>query len=152
MLLQNFLQSRKLSQATKKLRGVCGPRAQERRRTREVRGQCLPCPFIRIATGAEAPFHNSIIAHFMVCKDRLETNVLQVFAHRETSEGFSLNFWLFLGQRGCWRESSIIANNFLAIHKCSLPSTLLLPHCPVAAPASLRGPYVVQACYKCTHS
>jgi len=36
--------------------------------------------------GAEVPFYESIIGNFMVCQDRTETNLLQVFEHAETSE------------------------------------------------------------------
>ena len=44
----------------------------------------------RWATGAEVPFHKSIIGSFMVCQDRLETNLLQLFGHPENSEWFSI--------------------------------------------------------------
>jgi len=33
-------------------------------------------PFQQGKTGAEVPFHNSIIGNFMVYQDRLETNLL----------------------------------------------------------------------------
>jgi len=33
-------------------------------------------------------FHNSIIGNFMVYHDRLETNLLQLFRHSESSEWF----------------------------------------------------------------
>ena len=39
-------------------------------------------------TGAEAPFHNSIIGNFMVYQDRVEVNLLQLFAHPENTECF----------------------------------------------------------------
>jgi len=35
-------------------------------------------------------FHNIIIGNFMVCKDRFETNLLQLFAHPQPSEWFSI--------------------------------------------------------------
>ena len=31
--------------------------------------------------GAEVPFHNRITGNFMVYQDRLETHLLQLFAH-----------------------------------------------------------------------
>jgi len=38
----------------------------------------------------EVPFHNSITGgNFMVYQDRLETNLLQLFAHPEISEWLS---------------------------------------------------------------
>jgi len=52
-------------------------------------GAFSPCPFKRGATGAEVLFHNRIIGNFMVFEDRLETNLLQLFAHPENSERFS---------------------------------------------------------------
>jgi len=42
---------------------------------------CRLCPFKRGATGAEVPFHNSVIGKFMVYQDRLEINLLQLFGH-----------------------------------------------------------------------
>jgi len=41
--------------------------------------------------GAEVPFYNNVVGHFMVYKDRLKTNELQLFAHPENSEWFSIN-------------------------------------------------------------
>ena len=60
-----------------------------RQRAGAWRGHC-PLPFHRRATGAEVPFHKSIIGNFMVYQDRIETNVLQLFAHPETSACFFL--------------------------------------------------------------
>jgi len=42
--------------------------------------------------GAQVLFHSSIIGHLMVDKDRLETNLLQLFGHPEYSEWFSIIF------------------------------------------------------------
>jgi len=49
-------------------------------------GAMPPCPFLKGATGVEVPFHSSIIGHLRVYKDRLETNLLQLFAHPENAE------------------------------------------------------------------
>jgi len=49
-------------------------------------GGIAPLPVQKGATGAEVPFHNSIIDNFMVYQDRLETNLLQLFGHPEISE------------------------------------------------------------------
>jgi len=46
----------------------------------------LLCPLKRGATGAEVPFHNSIIGNFMVYQDRFEINLLQLFGHPDNSE------------------------------------------------------------------
>jgi len=37
----------------------------------------------------EKPFHNSIIGNFMVYQDRLETNLLQLFADPKNTKRFS---------------------------------------------------------------
>jgi len=39
---------------------------------------------------AEVPFHNRMKGNFMGYKDRLETNLLQLFAHPQNSEWFSI--------------------------------------------------------------
>ena len=49
-----------------------------------------PWPFIKGATGAQVRFYESIIGNFMACDDRIETNLLQLFAHPEKSEWFSI--------------------------------------------------------------
>jgi len=46
--------------------------------------------FKRGSTGAEVPFHNSILGNFMVYQDRLETNLLQLFVHPVNSEWLSV--------------------------------------------------------------
>jgi len=51
-------------------------------------GLFTSCPIKRDATGAEVPPHNRIIRHFLVYKDRLETNLLQPFAHPKNQNGF----------------------------------------------------------------
>jgi len=50
----------------------------------------LPCPCKWGTTLVEVPFHNSIIDNFMVDQDRLKTNLLQLFAHPESSGWFSI--------------------------------------------------------------
>jgi len=49
-----------------------------------------PCPltFHKGGTWAEVPFYKSIICNFMVYQDAIETNLLQLLAHTETSECF----------------------------------------------------------------
>jgi len=49
-----------------------------------------PLLFQKEATWAEVPFYNSIIGNFMDYQDRLETNLLQLFAHTENSEWSSI--------------------------------------------------------------
>ena len=50
-------------------------------------GAFIPWHFKR---GAEVPLHNSIISNFMIYQDRIETNLLQPFAHPQSSEWFSI--------------------------------------------------------------
>jgi len=45
--------------------------------------------------GGKVHFHNCIIAHFMVHKDRLEANILQLFAYPKKLEWFSVTFLSF---------------------------------------------------------
>jgi len=45
------------------------------------------CP---LKGGAQVPLHNSIISNFMIYQDRLETNLLQLFAPTCSSEWFSI--------------------------------------------------------------
>ena len=42
------------------------------------------------STSNTTAFHNSIIGHFMVYHDRLETNLLQLYRHPDNSEWFSI--------------------------------------------------------------
>ena len=53
-------------------------------------GVIPPCPFIREAKRADVPIYKSTISNLMVYQDRNETNLLQLFAHPETSECFSI--------------------------------------------------------------
>jgi len=41
----------------------------------------IPLPFQKEGIRADVPFHNSIIDKSMVYQDRLETKLLQLFAH-----------------------------------------------------------------------
>jgi len=43
----------------------------------------------------EVPFHNSVTSNFIVYQDRLETNLLQPFAHPENFEWFSISVIIF---------------------------------------------------------
>jgi len=55
-------------------------------------GVLPPLAFQKGWTGAEAFFRNSIIGNSKVYKDRLETNLLQLFGHPGNSEWFSIIF------------------------------------------------------------
>jgi len=38
----------------------------------------------------DLPFHNSIIGNFIIDQDRIETDLLKLWAHQENSEWFSV--------------------------------------------------------------
>ena len=63
---------------------------QGRRRAGTWRGHFPLCLFKRGAAGVEVPFPNSTIGNSMVYQDRSETNLLQLFAHPENSQWFSI--------------------------------------------------------------
>jgi len=80
-------------------------------------------------TEVEVTVHNSIICNFIVDRDRLLTNLLQLFAHSQDSEWFSTIFAIIF-------EDDIVAEQrkktywriiFCLLHKFAFPSTLLLP-------------------------
>ena len=68
-----------------------------RRTTRDARTGvhywgAAPCPLNWVQRGHRCPSHNSTISNPMIDQDRLETNLLQLFAHTENSEWFSIIF------------------------------------------------------------
>jgi len=88
----------------------------------------------------EVASYRSIIGSFMVYQDRLETYLLQLFAHPETTERFYINYNLSVitievNIVAKQKQASLVTICFL---KFSLPSTLLLPSGPSAVPASLE--------------
>jgi len=52
-------------------------------------GTFPPCPFTKGARGA-VPFYENVIGNFMVYQVLIETNLLQLFTHPETSDWFSI--------------------------------------------------------------
>jgi len=49
-----------------------------------------PLPFERGGNGGQVPLHDSIISNVMIYQDRLETNLLQLFAPTYSSEWSSI--------------------------------------------------------------
>jgi len=47
-------------------------------------------PFRKGSNGVDLPFHNSIIGNFIIDQDRIETDLLKLWAHQENSEWFSV--------------------------------------------------------------
>jgi len=64
----------------------CVKRSKDTRKQESDRGVSL-CSFKR---GWRCFFHYIIVGNFMVYQDRLETNLLQLFAQQENSEWFSI--------------------------------------------------------------
>ena len=44
-------------------------------------GGTAPCPLKGVQRGHKCPSHNSTVSNSMIDQDRLETNLLQLFAH-----------------------------------------------------------------------
>jgi len=65
---------------------ICGYHQGHRR----ARAWWAHCPFIRGATGMKVPFHNRIQGNLICYQNRPETNLLQLFAHPEYSQWFSI--------------------------------------------------------------
>jgi len=85
-----------------------------------------PCPFKKLAVGAEVPFHNSTIGHFMVHENLLETHVLQPFAH---PEWYSIIYVIFLRSNIVTKQNQAYnRQRFFVFYKFALPSILLLPY------------------------
>jgi len=57
---------------------------------RDAGNGVIALPFQKRATGAEVPFHNSIMGNVVVYQHRLEAHFLQLFAHLKNSEWFSI--------------------------------------------------------------
>jgi len=97
----------------------------------------LPCLFEKGATGAEVPFHSRITENCMVFQDQLETNLLQLFAHPQNSEWFSTIFAIIFEAKNFCCSKQVQLVTIFVFYKFPLPSTLFLPPCPSAVPASL---------------
>ena len=94
------------------------------------------CPFKRGATGVEVPFHNNIIGNFMVYPYRIETNLLQLFAHPENS-GFSIIYVInFEVDMVAKQKQTYLVTTFCFFYEFPLPSTLLLVYRCSDVPAS----------------
>jgi len=92
--------------------------------------------------GAVVPFHNSIIyiiRHFMVYQIRLETNLLQLFAHPENSGWFSIiSVIIFEVNVAAEQKQAHLVTIFLFCKSFHYPLLFLLPSCSTARPA-IRG-------------
>jgi len=115
-------------------------RSEGHRRAAEYNEALPPCPFIRGATRALVPFHNSIMGHFIVYKTTWNKFITAIRAPRRFRMVFYNFCYFFRGQHCCWTETSIIGNDF-AFYKFPLRSTLLLhplPYSCSGAPANIH--------------
>jgi len=74
----------------------------------------------------EVRFHNKTICNFMVYKNGLETNLLQLFAHPQNSELFSISSAIILRSTFLLRKNKLIGNDLFVFYGLPLPSTFLL--------------------------
>jgi len=78
------------SQVPTKLTFIYSKRIKLRDAGERVHDGAFPLPFHKEGNVARGVFLWSIIGNFMAYQDRIETNLLQLFAHPETSEWFSI--------------------------------------------------------------
>ena len=113
----------------------CCQGTQERRK---ITGQ-YPLLFLKGAKGGVA-FHNSIIGHFIVYQDHLETNLLQLFAHPENSDWFSIIFAMIFEVNIVEEQKQAqLATIFLLFLSFHCPQ---LFYCPPPALPLLRLPFL----------
>jgi len=75
----------------------------------------------------------------MVYHDRLETSLLQQFAHPETSEWFSIIYVIsFEVNIVAEQKQSILGNDFLFFVSLHCPQLFYGPLCPSAVPVTLK--------------
>jgi len=79
----------------------------------------------------------SIIRNFMACQDRIETDLLQLFAHAETSEWFSIISGIIFEVSIVAEREQALATIFLFFIKLHCPQLFYCLPCPTAFPASL---------------
>jgi len=97
------------------------------------RGHCSACPF---ETEAEVFFHTSTIGNFIVYQGQTEINLLQVLAHPENSEWFSIVSGIFLRSTLLLNRNTHICKSFIFI-SFHCPQLFHCSSCPAAVPASL---------------
>jgi len=97
------------------------------------------------------PFHTSIIDNLMVYQDRLETNLLQQFAHPGNSEWFSIfSGILFEVNIVSEQKQAYVVTILCFLYVSIVPNSFSPPTCPTAAaPASLS--WSLRASWKVTH-
>jgi len=84
-------------------------------------------PFRKGSNGADVSFHNNIIGNFIVCQDRIETDLLKLCAHPENSEWFSVISVIIVEVKLLLNRNKHNWQWFFAFYKFPLRSTILLP-------------------------
>jgi len=77
-------------------------------------GDIASWPFVKEATGGAGAFYMIIIGNLMFYQDRLETYLLQLFAHPDTSEWFSIiSVMNFEVNNGAEQKQALLITIFL---------------------------------------
>ena len=93
---------------------------------------------------AEVPFHSRIIRNFMGYKDRLETNLLQLFVHPQNSEWFSIiSAIIFEVNVVAAQKQASLVTICLFFTSFHCPQLFYCPPWPTVLPASLVVQYWV---------
>ena len=71
--------------------------------------------------GRRCIFHHSIVDNFMVYQDRIETNLLQLFAQQENSEWFSIISVIILSSTLLLNRNKNNRNDLLVFYKFPFP-------------------------------
>jgi len=74
----------------------------------------------------------------MAYQDRIETNLLQLFAQQENPEWFQSFLLLFLRSILLLSGKKNIGNDLLVFYEFPFPSTFILPPCPIVVLACLK--------------
>ena len=86
----------------------------------------------RATAAAEVPFHNSILANLMLYRNRLETNLLQLFARPQKCQNVCFIISLIIVEvKIVAEQNKHNGNDFIPFHKLSLSSILLIPPTPM---------------------
>ena len=119
----------------------CVKRSKDARKQESDRGISL-CSFKR---GRRHLFHYSIVGNFMVYQDRIETNLLQLFAQQENSEWFQSFPLAFLRLILLLNRNKNIGKHLLVFYKFPFPRTFILLPLPYRC---FSGPEKKHCCHK----
>jgi len=95
----------------------------------------LPLPLWEGGNRGRRAFHNRLTKNCMVFQDKLETNLLHLFAHSQNSEWFSINFAIIFEEKICCPKTSTMGNDFcflqvfIAFNSFTSPILAYVPSC-----------------------